>query len=211
MEFLKYILSISGSTVLILALIGFLFRSIISQILSKDIENFKNKLQSEADIKLAHTRYDLKCIAIEHEVRFSTLHQKRAEIIAELYGLLSKASAQVKSFVSPMEWTGEPDKNEKYSIAMQSLKDLFSYFDQNRIYLPEYLCNSIDNFIEGLRVPTIKFSFYLGASNYDEEALRKRKEAWIEAWEKVESNVPAARKALEKEFRSILGVDDEPA
>lgn len=205
------LLGVFGGTAAILALLGFLFRSIVNQLLSKDIEVFKTKLKADADATLASMSNDLKLAVIEHEVRFSSMHQRRAEVIAETYRLLAEALACVQSFVSPMEWLGEPDKKEKYKTAMQALGELFRYFDRNRIYLPERLCQSIDAFVDGLREPTIRFSVYLGVSEHDSEGLKERTKAWQGAWEKVESSAPLARRALEEEFREILGAEDNSA
>lgn len=207
----EYVLGAFGGTAVLLALLGFLFRSIMKHLLSKDIEVFKTRLKADSDATLASMSHDLTIAAIEHEVRFSSLHQTRAEVIAEIYRLLSEALAHVQSFLSPMEWIGEPDKKEKYKGAMNALAELFRYFDRNRIYLPEHLCQSIDAFVDGLRDPTIQFSVYLYMSEHDTEGLKERRKAWREAWKNVESNAPMARKALEKEFRHILGVVDQPA
>lgn len=77
MELWQSLLVAFGGNAAVLLVLGFLGRSLMSSVLAKDIEKFK------ADLHVA---------AIEHEVRFSKLHEKRAEVLAELYKLLVAAT-----------------------------------------------------------------------------------------------------------------------
>ena len=62
MEPWKALLVAFGGNVTLLFLLGYFGRSLVSQVLAKDIEKFK------ADLQLA---------AVEHQVRFSKLHERR--------------------------------------------------------------------------------------------------------------------------------------
>jgi hypothetical protein len=53
---------------------------------------------------------------------------------------LVEALWEAESFLSPMEWSGEPNKREKHQTAMNKLVELYRFFDKHRIYLPEALC-----------------------------------------------------------------------
>jgi hypothetical protein len=204
---LETILITFGSSTVLFTALGFLSRSIINHYLSKDIETFKTRLKADSDLAQQQLRNSLKLIAVEHEIRFKRLHEKRAEVLDELYAHLSEAVRLTRSFVSIMEWNGEKSKQEKYPETMQKILDFYWYFDKHRIYLTQTQCNLIDAFVDKLREPSIEFSMYLDVSRFDAKSLKEKNKVWRDAWKSVEEKVPLARQALEDEFRKILGVE----
>lgn len=199
------LITLGSSTLLVVAL-GFLSRSIINHYLSKDIETYKIKIKAESDISQEQLKNSLKLIAVEHEIRFKRLHEKRAEVLDELYAHLAEAVYLTRSFVSIMEWVGDKSKQDKYLEAMQKIVEFYRYFDRHRIYLTDEQCELIDAFVDRLREPSIEFSFYLDVPKFNQEMLKEKSKVWREAWESVEKKVPPARQALEDEFRKMLGV-----
>lgn len=207
MEVWQTILLALGGNVALLAVLGWLSKSLVGQLLAKDIEGFKSTLKFEAETASQKLRHDLEKSSIEHHVRFSKLHEKRADLIAELYSLLVQAHWDLSSFVSPAEWAGEPKKQEKYATAMNSVADFYRYFDKHRIYIPEALCGQIDEFLQEMRRKAIGFGVYVKYSDdaLPPHALERKHEAWTGAWEYFEKKVPDAKSALENELRRILG------
>lgn len=190
------ILTALGGSAILLAAIAWLIKTIITHYLSKDVEAYKATLKAESEIAL-----------LEHDTIFRRLHSRRAEILAELYSKLAEAVSATSSFLSLVEWAGEPDKKEKYKIAMEQIVDFFKYFDRRRIFLSEELCKQIDDFVDKIRNPAIDFSMYLDEPQYDPTTAREKRKVWISAWKSVsKTDVPNARKSLEREFRKLLGV-----
>ena len=180
----EIILTSFGGSALLLGAVGFLVKSIINHFLSKDVENFKNRLE---------------LTAVEHKIRFSNLHEKRALIISKLFELISEVHQLAKSFTSPLGFVGE-DKMKEFEDTYKKISDLSNFFDKNRIYFSEDTCNGVEELIRSFRDPTIKFGVTLS------EDLKKEKiKAWTEAWEDVDKKVPPIRQRLESEFRGILG------
>jgi len=174
------------------------------------LETHKAQLKAQADVESERLRAQLSIAATEHQVKFSRLHEKRAEIIAELYGLLVQAYWDAGSFISPFEQGGEPTKKEKYVIAMNAIADFFRFFEKNKIYLPIELCGLLETFVQTMRQNVIGFGVYV---NIDENALaaqtyQKKYDAWMASWEYFDKEVPLARAALEQELRNILEAVD---
>jgi len=120
---------IGGSTVLIGA-VAWLTRSIIVHFLSKDIENYKMRLKAETDQKLEELRNSFRMRAFEHETRFLRLHEKRAEILAELYKKLVEAASAARVFVVPINLgTDEENDKQRYKVAMEKITFFYDYFD----------------------------------------------------------------------------------
>ncbi len=174
-------------------ILALLIRSVLGSLLKKDIEKFK---------------HDLSKVAFEHQIRFENLHQKRADVIADLYGHIVESERAASSFLSPIEMNGAPTKEEKYNKAINSTIELFRYFDKNRIYLSDDLCEKVDKFVDELRGPIIDFSSYLDAPESNMNVMKEKREVWHESYTKVKEDIPIARKALEVEFRKIIGMSE---
>src|SRR5258706_3765597 len=91
------LLAFGGNAALLLVL-GWLARSLGSQLLAKDLEQFKASLAAASSAATERLKHDLQVAALEHEVRFSKLHERQAEVIAEAYALLVEAHWASPSF-----------------------------------------------------------------------------------------------------------------
>ena len=207
MDTWQTILLALGGNAVFLAVLGFLGKSLLEKLIARDTKRFETDLKAKADAAIEQLRSDLQIRSIEHQVRFSRLHEKRATVIAELYGHLVETLWEAESFLSPMEWAGEPDKKAKHQTAMNKLVEFFRYFDKHRIYLPEELCVSLETLVLSVRSHVIEFGVFV---RLDEESLnththQQKHKAWDEGWRAIKTQVPQARKLLEAEFRALLG------
>ncbi|WP_310462815.1 hypothetical protein [Sphaerotilus sp.] len=200
------LLAIGGNTA-VLAVLGFLGKSLLEKLVARDTKRFESDLKAKSDAAIEHLKGELQLKAVEHKERFSRLHEKRATVIAELYGCLVEMLSEAESFFSLVEWEGESNKAEKHRVAMSKLVEFFRFFDKNRIYLPEELCESLENLAMKVHSHIISFGVY---ARYREEGLndhiRENKEkAWNAGWDAIKNEAPKARKLLEERFRDLLG------
>jgi hypothetical protein len=154
------LLALGGNAALLFAL-AWLARSFGSQLLAKDIEKFKSSLAAASTEATERLKHELQLVAHEHQVRFSKLHERRAEVIASLYALLVEAQWAGQSFVAVFEYAGEPPKEQKYATAMNKFAEFFRAFDKSRIYLPELVCTQLDEFLREMRNRVIRFGVYV--------------------------------------------------
>jgi hypothetical protein len=201
------VVALGGNAALLLVL-GWLARSFGSQLLSKDLEKFKAGLvlaSAEASERLKH---ELQIVSLEHSVRFSKLHEKRADVVGALYAQLVEVQWTGQSLVALAEFGGEPTKQEKYTTAMNKSAEFFQNFDKNRIYLPESVCSQIDEFLKGMRTRVMQFGVYAQVNEHAPDHVFKQKlDVWVKASEYFDQEVPVARQALEKELRSMLAAN----
>lgn len=169
--------------------LAFLGRSLILTFLAKDLERYK------ADLQIA---------AVEHRVRFSKLHEKRAEVLAEPFKLLVEATWHTSTFVNPFQWPGDPDKNKQYGTAIHAIAQYFHFFDQHRIWLPDHLCLPLEDFAKRLRTPIIAVGVYQEIEFPNNNTLKDGLDACAKAWNSAETEIPQLRAAIEKEFRALL-------
>jgi hypothetical protein len=198
------LLTLGGNAALI-AGIAWLARSIIQNWLAKDVEAFKAALVQQAAKENERLRHDLHTQAIEHQVSFSKLHERRAEVVAEAYAKLVEAYWALQSFASVVEWSEEPSKLDKYKEAMNKSTDYFRYIDKNRIFLPAPLCGQLDTFMQDMRSEAVGFGVWVQTEAQQQGRFVKEKfDAWQRAWTYFENEAPQARALLEDELRAIL-------
>jgi hypothetical protein len=197
-----------GGNAALLLVLGFLGRSLVSSILAKDIERFKATLSNTLTRDIESFKAHLQAVAVEHEVRFSKLHEKRAEVLAELYKLLVTAFWQVSEFASPMQWAGDPEKKDQYPPAINAIAAYFRFFDQHRIWLPGRLCGPLETFARELRGPAIRLGTYLRIDDPTPKTRQELSDVWDKAWRSVQDDIPKLRTEIEAEFRTLLGVTE---
>jgi hypothetical protein len=196
-----------GGTTVVIAAVAWLVRSLIGHFLSKDVESFKQRLQSESTVELERLRHSLRLIASEHEKQMHLLHERRAEVIAELYARLKDFLGAAASFASLAEWKGEPTKEEKAAKLADKAYEFHHYFQTKRIFFGQDVCAKVDTVFQEVHSVSMKYRMWLAHSkNGGERAYEKMDEAWTEAWNTMQDKVPPLVAAVEKEFRSLLGV-----
>lgn len=215
MEFAIGLLSSAAVSGFLTATLIWLSRSWISERLKNSIRNeydqkletHKAQLKAQSDLEIEKFRSTLSMNVKEHEVRFAGLHEKRGEVIAELYGLLVEAVWDASKYASPLEMEGEPSRSEKYATAMKAITTFYRFFAKNRIYLPESLCDKLETFVEEMRSKAINLNVHeweQGAS-VPGHLHRDRIEAWSATWAYFEKEAPKAKKAMEDALRALLG------
>lgn len=145
--------------------------------------------------------------AFEHEIVFSRLHDRRVEIIAELYSLLKDVLFKAQNFSNPLGYTGDPTREEKRKIFSDALNKFSEQFEKNKIWLDESLCNEVQKLYKELIAPAREMILAeLLSEDGDHDAKRKKYTTWFEAHQKYENEVPRAVILLENEFRKVLYV-----
>ena len=164
-----------------LAALAYLAKSLIEHKLSRDVSKVQSELKAASDAAIERLKSDLQLHAIEHQVRFSRLHEKRATVIAELNSLLAEARWEAGSFLSVMEFSGEPSKREKHNTAMAKLVELSRYFDKHRIYLPSELAVPLEALVQRVRMLVIRFGVYLHSEEgqLQDHTREEKNKAWI--------------------------------
>ena len=191
----------------VLAVLGWLAKSLIEKILARDSKRFEIEIKAKADSAIEELKSQLQIRNLEYEIKFSKLHEKRAATIAEMNSLLAEVAWEAESFLSVMEFSGEPSKRDKHAVAMTKLTEFFRYFDKNKLYLPSGLCEPIEKIVLDVRQHVIKFGVYVHLE--DREPLlphtqKEKTEAWMSGWTALKTQVPAVRAQLEEEFRRLL-------
>jgi hypothetical protein len=202
------ILVVVGGNAALLGVLAWLARSLVSQLLLKDLEKFKADLARSSAEEATRLGHQLTLVAQEHQAVVSRLHEKRAEVIAQVYSLLVEVQWASQQFSSPASFTDDPPKKQQYVSALNAAAEFFRYFDKNRIYLPQSICERLDAFLKVMRQHVIGFGIWtrIDEGQLTEDSSKLMHEAWAKAAIYFAQDAPATRAALEKELRAIIGV-----
>jgi hypothetical protein len=182
--------SIVPDSVLILA-VAWLAKSITTHRLSKDVERFRADLTIEAH---------------RDNAVFSRLHERRAEVIAELYAALVAAEAAVRHYLNPMGAPTPPAGQTLTDVALTAMWHLQGTAESKQIWFTPDTAAKVDAIVAALRQ-----AWNMGASGQRYEHPNESTVKMIEtAWNTVFEKVPALRAALESEFRDLLAVELRP-
>ena len=177
-----------------MAVIGFVARSVFSQFLSRDLERYKANLLAEHNREMERLKAEIRTNAFEHETRFARLHDKRLEVVAELYKLLVHTNVAFVTWIAPLS-SASLTMEEKRKVAEDAANSFFAFFDENQIYLDEELCALIVR---------LRDSFRLAWANFN---IKPCPTEWTKVWEQFQSEIPPLRIEIEKRVRIMLGVN----
>lgn len=176
----------------------FLLRKLFEQLLSRDLEKHKARLQIEFEQSKLRLENQLQTKLFQFQTKFSLYHQKQASVISELYEKLSEAQMYLSRSVHPIQLGGRSPK-EKFDEADEKRVDLARFYNRNRIYLDEDVCLKMDSILTAMHTSAVKFSV-----SQSEPKSGSDIEMWVEAWKVMENEIPPIKEALERKFRQIL-------
>lgn len=165
-----------------------------------EIEKLKAQLKSGADVEIEKLKSQLSIAASKHQVRFSRLHETRAEVLAEVYAALKEFVRALANYVKIFEPAGDTPKPERAKIVVETGNAFIKLYQQKKIFIPKVAANKLDAITKELREAHIEFAYGVDM-NKSHESTQK----WIEIYEKVENLSNNAVAELEDDFRKILG------
>lgn len=192
----------------VLGVLGFLGRSIAKQWLDRNLRRFEDNLKAAANERMAAMTHGLEIAKLEHQIRFSNLHERRAGVIAEVYQLLVKVHAASAIFTSPVSWNGQPSKETQLRQARSDVHAFYVFFDQNKIWLPASVCDQIEKLVKDIHSAVETLGVYEPMIERESAPLHVRKdhaEQLKRASVQFSDEIPMAKELLEVELRRLLG------
>jgi hypothetical protein len=139
----EFLATFGGQTAL-LAAVAYLIKTLVSSRLEKDAEAFKADLKRNSDIEIERLKNALQMTALEHQVRFSKLHERRAEVIGELSQGIQAARSAVTNLVR------NPGDAEQLEATQTLTSDLLMCIRENQVIFPRDLVKRLDRYSERL-------------------------------------------------------------
>jgi hypothetical protein len=198
------------SGAVVLAPAAWLTKTLLSDHLVRQAEAFKIKLRADFATANERLKNSLQMVALEHQVRFSKLHEKRAQVIEKVYQRLVELEKGYGRFVLVDGFETDTQKQQDARIKINvKMYNTALFIEKHRIYLPAEVCTSLKAFLDIMWHHAISVVLYGSISNPNPQTLTERQQAFRDAYEALRNEIPAARAALENEFRKLLGSVDE--
>ncbi|RAU23232.1 hypothetical protein CU669_03490 [Paramagnetospirillum kuznetsovii] len=164
------------------------------------LESHKIELTSKSNIEIERLRSDLSRAASENNIVFAHLHEKRADVIANIYSTLKNVHHQLYNYVKGIEFSGEPSKEDRSKLLADAHKEFFDIYTKKLIFVPAFIAAKIDE-INAMMVRTGNEFTYVVLNDQNPERMKK----WVEVEERCSGPIKDALTDLEVEFRRLLG------
>lgn len=198
---LEDILKAIASFTLSAAIIAYLAKELLKLWISRDLESFKIRLQSEFAREAERLRAELARSNLEHEVRFSRLHEQRARVIAGLFGRLVRLHRAVTRLGFSPVFADPEQVKQLRNETITEFQGFVDYFHPRAIWLDVETSQSLISIIRNFQ--DVAIPLLLAAEN-----ARTVTEEEIRAAQVIlDKEIPAARKQLLEQFRHLLGVE----
>lgn len=199
---IEAIITAIGGTAILLVAVGWLVRSLIGQYLSKDLEGYKETLRLETELGLENLKSKLAINAVSHQIKFSRLHEKQAELVEELYFDVDRLDQLSKSLISVFVGnTAVKEKEERATEILNEYLELNAKFHKNKLYFTPQVFLLLNSYRNTVFEP---------ATVLLEDIPDSEKEGFMEGYtdghEHNTKKLENLRSAIESEFRNLLGV-----
>lgn len=195
------ILQAIASFTLSAAIIAYLAKELVKLWISKDLEAHKARLQSESAREAERLRAELTRSNLEHEVRFTRLHEQRARVIAGIFGRLERLHQSFAILNWQLEFAGPEHIHQLGEGAITAFRDFSEYYQPRALWLDTETSNALNSIIRHLQEAAIPL--LLASTDIRTVTQSELKNAATI----LGRDIPPARKRLLDQFRDILGVE----
>jgi hypothetical protein len=200
---------IFGST-LISGLIVWLIKSLGKHFLDKSFSAYNKQL----DIKADGYRLGLEKSLESHKsnlhllyAKASKLHDKRLEILAELYNLLVTMDFRMRELTAPfkeVQKDAEGEENERIRKGADSYNKFLEYYSTRKIFLSKNLARDLDHLRDEYLSSYRDYTFAKSVSSVSNLNIEK----FRTAFKTISEDIPLVLGVVEDEFRNIIGSND---
>jgi hypothetical protein len=202
MDLWQDVLKTLGSVAIVMAVLGWLARSLVTHLLSRDVEQYKNRLHADATRALENFRAELQLANKEHEIRFGRLHDKRMEVLADLYGQLWQLFRLMQQLAA-MDRAEEAAIWSKAQETIAILDEVFLLFKRHRLYVGRDIALNVDLVLVNVHTALLEFRPQYSGERVAGHELVSR------SWRLTDMAQPGtlsqALFRIEEAFRQLLG------
>ncbi len=188
----KSILTFAFGSGILIAVLGFIARSVFLHFLSQDLETHRAGLAADNASALEQFKAQLRTAAFEHEIRFSRLYEKKLEVLGELYRRMARAEAAFDDYTRPLQPGGEEQHRERGKLAAKVGNEFLEYLNEHDVYLDGSLARQFRDIWE---------TFHRAWAEFIPEP---RGVDWLKAYEAYKQEAPVLRGAIRDQVQRIL-------
>ncbi len=207
-EIIFYFLTISGLSTIVI----WLGKLVISKSFDAGIERYKASLAKEIE----EYKNQLSKVSLEHQIKFTKLHDVRAEKIKLLYTKVIELEIALIHSTTIAQGPEYINDTAREDSAMEKLKVLINSLDYDRIYFSTSSIEKFDSIIkESWEIIFQMRKVRRYANAIDEhnrigrqvpESYYSETDLWENANERTENEFKILKNNLADEFRELLGI-----
>ena len=168
------------------------------------------RMQQEQYLEREQLRALLIARTIECDTAHAHVHRMRVEVVSELYRRLTRVQRLLDTAHHSDHFAMSYATDAKQFVEMGA--SFLDYFDENRVWLDEALCDDIAELGRGVRQA---WTFFAGWASLDPtldsaRLQENRPLAWRSAWYSVSSELPQLRRHIESRMRELLTTSSLP-
>lgn len=198
------IVSLGGGSALVWGMSSWLGKVWAARILERERATYAKELENR--------KAELTRLTAEHQIRYTRLHERQAEVISEVYAKLEDLHDAVRFLAklspSPVEQERIHELHNARQHAADASRELEHYFYRQGIWLDQETCERIQSIIALLKTTTLGLQYHLFGWQLPDEKLDRIERQLAE-------EIPGARRLLDHRFRTILRTgesrEDNPA
>jgi hypothetical protein len=199
-----------GAFGLVVAAVAWLVKKLVAHWLDRDVEAYKARLTSEQALQVERLRAALAREAAEHEIRFRSLQEKQAEVVAETYARLQKLYAATARYTSIFGTTADPSHEEMLKDVSAAHEEFAEYFYPRQIYLPSLTRARLRGVVKALVKAVHTMTRHVRDGEKRARVAERRggepRDLWGEAFDQFNNKVEPLFQRLEDDFQGLLGV-----
>jgi hypothetical protein len=186
-----------GSTAIIVSALAYVARQGIDQWLAQRLTQHKSSLDEAAARALEQLRSDLRLV----EAQRSRLLTKQASVIAGTFARLERLHETMRRLAAPINH-GQGGAHPIREEAIAAFNEFTAFYYQRAIWLDPDICTQLNDAV-GLLAKLLNNMNY----NLQPNGEIADKNIWVSTYNRLDKEVPEVRRALDAQFRRILGVD----
>jgi hypothetical protein len=194
------IVSLGGGAALVFGLSSFLGKTWAARILERERSAYATELETlrrTYSEELEHVRSALQKSAFEHQTRFSWYHQRKAELIANVYFLLNEVTDHVRHMVSPVQFGTDESKIAHRKATIDVFNKLAREYWGKKIFLEKEICLKVEAILKAVNEAITNFEI-------SQDPQTRDVKLWGAAYKQMDKNVPPLLGELEESFRVML-------
>jgi FtsZ-binding cell division protein ZapB len=204
---LRLIFEAVGGAAIVLAVLRYFAKETVKNWFQKDLENFKTKIQLEADKEIELLKNRNQTILTEYKERISHLSKKRTDAIEGVSQKIIRVWAAFEQIAAAFKWSNGDPRHERsrkeFTELVEASNDLLTHFLLVEIFFPSGLSDKIFEFRRQVSITFDVYAGQLGTPHQDQEYVRKCNEEIRAEKEKLQPRFDEIRKDL----RALLGVE----
>lgn len=168
------------------------------------LETHKAQLKAQSDIAIERLRCSLAMAANERQLTFGRLHERRLEVIAEVYASLHAfvgALGHYAASLGPVSPKGS-SQSERGHKAAEIGYGFAALYGEKQIFIPQSTAKKLDQVREAATLLYYQFFFKMDAGPEISGPVARE---WRDVVLKLEDFSSRAMLDLQNDFRSLLG------